>query len=351
MKTCFSLVSLFLFGWYGSVVAEIGPSFSLEDSAWRATDILVVTEGPTIDGNLRVLEVWKGSLKVNTDVSIPELASFADETARVVSVRYQEMNTSAATVVTGSRMILFLKQPVEPLGRWRPANFFNDMTVSVLWIEQGRAYAFGQVINPGPTILVPTHWNEGAIKEETLGIIRTQNAIAEAVKDDNLTRRANSLEPFAQSKMWNARKLAFAELPKCGTNALPVLRAMLSNQDLAAQHSDVIEALGAAGGIAVGPELTTLVQSEFLFWKQTAPELPMGWWNGAGLNWTNVEELRNHYGKLLSAVCVLGTIRYSGCKDAVTNVRDLWRSLPQLGDKTGINQMSEQCDSVLQQIH
>jgi len=35
------------------------------------------------------------------------------------------------------------------------------------------------------------------------------------------------------------------------------------------------------------------------------------------------------------------------CKEVVTEFRDFWRSLPQLDDKSGLNQMSEECDKIL----
>ena len=39
------------------------PSFNLDESAWHATHIVVVSEGQKIDGELRVLESWHGDLR------------------------------------------------------------------------------------------------------------------------------------------------------------------------------------------------------------------------------------------------------------------------------------------------
>lgn len=59
-----------------SVLAGIRPSFMPEESSWRATDIVVVTEGKEIDGVVQVIETWKGELKPGSTLTIPELAEF-----------------------------------------------------------------------------------------------------------------------------------------------------------------------------------------------------------------------------------------------------------------------------------
>lgn len=46
-----------------SASAGIRPSFFLETSSWRATDIVVVAEEEQIDGVMKVLETLKGDLK------------------------------------------------------------------------------------------------------------------------------------------------------------------------------------------------------------------------------------------------------------------------------------------------
>lgn len=57
--------------------ARIEPSFSLEESAWKATDIVVAFEGDVIDGKLQVLEAWKGDLKKGNSLDVPEMKVFA----------------------------------------------------------------------------------------------------------------------------------------------------------------------------------------------------------------------------------------------------------------------------------
>lgn len=44
----------------------------------------------------------------------------------------------------------------------------------------------------------------------------------------------------------------------------------------------------------------------------------------------------------------LKKLKAVSCKALVIELRDFWRSLPQLEDKSGLDQMSKECDSILQ---
>jgi hypothetical protein len=76
--------------------------------------------------------------------------------------------------------------------------------------------------------------------------------------------------------------------------------------------------------------------------------LKEGWWND--MRNTNTEYLRSRYGKLLFALVTLQEQKYAGCRTVVTQFRDFWRSLPQLEDRSGLNQMSQQCDQILKAL-
>ena len=67
-------------------------------------------------------------------------------------------------------------------------------------------------------------------------------------------------------------------------------------------------------------------------------------WNGKGLEWNEVERLRDRYGKAHATLRSLEEIRFGGCRNAVTKFRDFWSSLPQLAE---ISQLTEVCDRVL----
>jgi len=90
-----------------------------------------------------------------------------------------------------------------------------------------------------------------------------------------------------------------------------------------------------------------MVETELAFWKRAAPTLKQGWWNGEGLEWEQVEPLRIRYGVVLEVFYSLKKIRPPECRSAVTEFRDYWCSLPQLEDRSGLSQMSQACDAVL----
>ena len=67
-----------------SASAGIRPSFYAEECSWRATDIVVVSEGKKIDGIFEVLETWKGDLQPGETITIPEMAEFKAKDARLM---------------------------------------------------------------------------------------------------------------------------------------------------------------------------------------------------------------------------------------------------------------------------
>jgi hypothetical protein len=192
------------------------------------------------------------------------------------------------------------------------------------------------------------------MKARALDVVQTQEAITNTTTITDLSQRAVALKLLTSPKHFFARISAFDELGKCGEAALPVLRGMLNDQSLLAQHGDVIGALTQAGGSSVAAELTKIVETETQFWNQAAPGLKQGWWNGSGFQWpaeySKVEFLRNRYVKLYAALGALDGLKYNDCKTAVTQLRDVWRSHPQL-EQIGLGQMSQKCDGLLKELH
>jgi hypothetical protein len=348
-KTIIALVFAAYLGFILNSLAGIQPSFDLETLAWQASDIIVVKESEKLDGKCTIIETLKGELKPGNTMIIPELAVFSSEESRAIHRWSKDASSNLLTHVTGSRMSLFLKKSASDPEKWEAASRFGGMNVSVAWIEEGQTYSFVQEINPGPSLLVPLRLSESEIKARVSDTVQTQVVLAKTIAITNLVQRADALKSFVSSKHWFARKAAFAELGKCGEAALPVLRGMLNDESMLPQHGDVIGALGQAGGISVGAELTKLVETETQFWKQTAPNLKQGWWNGNGIQWSEVEFLRNRYVKLGSAIGVLGGVKYSGCIAAITQCRDVWRAFPQLKE-IGLDQIGQGCDGILKEI-
>lgn len=169
----------------------------------------------------------------------------------------------------------------------------------------------------------------------------------------DLSDRAEALKPFIHSSTYIARETAFEKLTECGPAALPVLTAELEqglDHDLLA---DVVKALAKAGGKDAGPPLTKFLAGELEFWKQTAPTLERGWWNGAGFGGPQidaikaVEPLRNRWSTLLQTLYALREIRYTESANLVADLNKLWRSLPHMSG----DQVAEACDDYLKTVN
>ena len=176
MKFLITITSvLFLLAVSSTASAGIRPSFSPEGCSWRATDIVVVTEGAQIDGNFTVIETWKGDLKPGETISVPELGQFKEQDARLIySEPWSDNKELQRRYVSGERMILFLRDARKPqdfgededddtqtgtsetrTSRWKPTNpMGTEIKYSTAWIENGKVYCFIQIMNPGDSALI-----------------------------------------------------------------------------------------------------------------------------------------------------------------------------------------------------
>jgi len=366
MKTLSTLTSLlFLLVICDSAFAGIRPSFTVEQCSWHATDIVVVTEGKVIDGVFTVIETWKGDLKPGETITIPELEQFKEKDARLINRWWNETRSGPSEYVTGERMILFLtdakkaragsredaKQDGESrraTSRWNSSNpMSTEIKYSTVWIENGKVSCFIQPINPGPSLLLRPGITEEELRDEALGVIGTQNNLNAALALADPATRAQSLEPFVQNEVFLAREGAFAGLTECGEAALPVLRRMLANEALRKLHAAVIEVFAKAGGKVSGSELIAWLYKELEFWRQTAPALQVGWWNGKGFETLEeVEPQRDRWMAIYQAVQELGKMKYTEAEQVLTELRDFWRSKPSLRD----DQINEACDETLREF-
>jgi hypothetical protein len=359
------LIFFFLLcGSASKVQTAIRPSFQLETCSWNATDIVVATEGKKIDGVFRVLEAWKGDLNPGDTIKVPELASFQSEASRVVQSPWYEKETKDRVIVTGERMVLFLKRDAQTAVtetasaapgpthsiKWKSASLFDEMSVSVVWIEEGRAFCFLQLMNPGPSLLVRLGLTEDELKNQSQQIKATQNSLLQAAGITNLATRAEALAPFAHDSLDQAREAAFAELKKVGPTALPVLRRLLADDSLLDIHAGVVEVLAETGKNDAAPDLVGLIKSDLEFWTRAGPILKKGWWNGEGFgSLEEVEPLRDRYSRDYEALLYLKKRPYRGSEASVTEFRDVWRSWQPL-EEIGSDQMSKACDEVLAEL-
>jgi len=328
----------------GSVSAEIRPSFNLHSCAWDATDIVVVTEGDAIDGEVLVLETWKGELRRGERLTIPELAAFAPEESRKVAEPWlRRDNDDVPKNVTGGRMVLFL---IRENDQWLPADQLSkEMNVSTVWIENDQTIAFFQQINPGPSELVSMDMSEEQLKKSIDYFIDRQKKINEAIGWHDAERLASAIPFLYRMENADAQRFMIEALGDAGPGAVPALLTILGDES----DENVIRALRKAGGADIAPKLIELLTQDLAFWKTAAPSLKPDWWNSDSLTTEKQYQLRTRYGRTYATLTALRELRFKGAEETVAAFRDFWRSLPQLGG-IGNDQIGRECDVVLYEL-
>jgi hypothetical protein len=340
--------------------AAVRPSFSLDYSSFHATDILLVQTGSDGD-SFAVVESWKGNVGVGENLIIPELRPSADGLPiSAYPASWPDSNGWEAVPKQppGSRMILFLRRnasggpPHESdsvSGRhvWLPSDLMHSMKASVVWVEGSRMYCFTQHFNPGPTTLNVMPGSPGELRTRVAEVVETQRNMEMALAATEEHQRAEALKPYVRSGIFPVQQFALEQLGKSGPAAAPTIRGMLDETAFADQASELVEALVKAGGKGVGEDLNRRLLQELAFWKSAAPSLPVGWWN---VDPSIHAPLREEYGKALQLVIGIGQIRYFPALASVTQLRNFWRSLPQLNDPSGLDQMVEECDKSIRHL-
>lgn len=342
------------------LIAAIRPSFWLDYSVWHATNILAVRATPR-DGDFEVYESWKGNVLPGEHVAVPGLkplshgvpissypkpsSSFGDFTGPSLEIPRQP---------PGSVMILFLKRtkisvglPIKtepsPPHDWEPASSFDDLKTSAVWIEEGQVYGFRQVMNPGPSVLTALGKSVSKLRERVAEIIRIQRDVEDALTVQDGDARAIRLKRHVHSDAVPAKQVALSELGRCGASALPIIRGMLDDAAFANETAEIVKAYVAAGGEMLGADLDARLRTELNFWRATGSGLVLGWWNQTPIPGA----LRSRYSLTLQLVLALQQIRYPQALLTARELRDFWRSLPQLNDPSGLNQMAEECDKLI----
>jgi hypothetical protein len=335
-----------------AAMAAFRPSFSLDYSGWHATDIVLVTT-TSKDGAFQVVETWKGDLVVGEQTAVPELRPSPD----AIPISNYPKSWSAALLggvseqtprePIGSRMVLFLTRASGGQRTWKPSDVMDSMKASVLWIHHGDLYCFGQPSNPGPSVLSLSHYSEGELRSRVIEINGVQQDITAALAVKDATERAERLKIFVHSDIQPARTSAFEGLGKSGPSAVRTISGMLDDPAFADEASELVKALVEAGGDAVAEELNTRLQHDLAFWKSRASSLSVGWWNED----TSIHApLRERYDQTYQLILGLEATHYSPAISTAVALRDYWRSLPQLNDPSGLNQITEECDKLIRKL-
>jgi hypothetical protein len=231
--------------------------------------------------------------------------------------------------------------------RWKPANFMDSMKASVVWIDGDQLYCFTQLMNPGPSVLSVAGISEERLRNRVAEIERIQENMTATLTTEDGEARAELLKSYVRSDVIPARQFALKELGKCGSSAVPTIRSMLDDPAFADEASELVTAITEAGGEAVGEELNRRLRQDLAFWRSTGPSLPQGWWNEDP---TPHAPLRERYDQTYHLILGLQQTHFSGALNTAIQLRDFWRSLPQLNDPSGINQIAEECDKLITQL-
>ena len=345
--------------------ASFRPSFDLDYCSWNATHIVLVATTPQGDV-FEVIESWRGNLNAGDHIMVPELEPASNAIPIALYLKqFRPNNPSDSRGIgeiprqpVGSRMVLFLKQAREvdpasglPNGirvhEWQSADVFHEMRASVIWVDGTQLYRFMQWTNPGPSLLSPWDTSLAKVQGRVTEVIRIQQGIAAVLNVREGGTRAEHLKPYVQSDLFPARRLALEELGKCGPAALGTIREMMDNPAFAHEVEDLIKAYSEAGGKAAGEELNARFREALSFWRATGPTLSPGWWNQ---DVTPHAPLRERYGQTIQLIRGLELTHYSAALSTAIQLRDLWRSLPQLNDPSGLNQMVEECDKLVDEL-
>lgn len=350
---------IFMLSMWQVCSAAIRPSFEIRRAAWHATDIVLV-RAESIGGQFTVIETMKGDLKPGDNLTIPTLKP--DGNARSLAsypIKYfysdRDPNTRIPKQAAGDRMFLFLRrQENDKLGEWIGASGWDDLKSSTVWIDRGQSYCFIQVMNPGPSALVNCGMDEAKIRSTVTSISEVQRRLQEIGRMEP-SLRGKELQSFIASdlrkapidRLPDARKFALELIGDCGQACLPQIRDMLHDESFSRVGAELVDAFAKAGRSGIEPELTLTLEGELRYWRSTGPSLSSGWWN---LDMTEDSPLRNRYSKTLELIRVMKGTRSPGAAETVTALRDFWRSLPQLNDPSGLNQMVHQCDQYLEDV-
>lgn len=256
----------------------------------------------------------------------------------------------------GSRLILFLKCSIDvakqarqnartAVCRWEPLDPTIEIKYSAVWIDSGCLFRFVELSHPGPLFLCE-------IRDETPETLRRRVAEVKTIQDnitaattmDDGTKRAELLKPYVRSDVYLARYAVMDELAKCGSVAVPTIRAMLDDTAFVNEWPDLIRTLVLAGGNRVGEDLTRHLQSELAFWTATGPSLAKGWYLPDTMPHP---PLRRHMAETDELIQGIDKIHYSPGLNTVVRVRDLWRSLPQLNETPWL---ADYCDKVIRNL-
>jgi hypothetical protein len=162
-------------------LAGIRPSFSLENSTWTASDIIVVKDDGEQRPRVTVEETWKGTLKPGDAIELVGLAA-ADAPKQTLA-----WNDSAfPDPVAGRKIVFFLRRQTtvenafpRTTGKWVGVSWSErDLWASAAFIDGDAVQVFWQTMNPGPSTLQSNGITAGVLKSEVGSVLKACDALS-----------------------------------------------------------------------------------------------------------------------------------------------------------------------------
>jgi hypothetical protein len=299
------LLSAILLTFAASLHAEIALLPEVHVPAWKATDVVIVTEGEVTDGNVEVLETWKGDLARGARISVPALAAFAGEQK-----------------VSGERILLYL---IRDGGEWL---FADGMQASVAWIANGTVFVMearpisGLVLNISST--------ESGWKAWTNEALAAQRALGEAMAEEDPAAIADAVPALFATGSGDIAEAVLAALGEAGPKAVPALRRVLADDRLGWHSREAIRVLVKAAGGTAAIELAELLEDDLAFWRGAVTTLKSDWPTDAGMPESQRSRLQTRYLRLEAALAALRDAGTNVAGRTVAEICELWQSSPQL---------------------
>lgn len=336
--TCALLVASFA----GDATASAGPRFELDVCAWDATHILVATEGHALDGHLTVVDSWVGSRAPGTELHLPDLAQLAPVGRRTLKYR-------RGLVVTGARMVLFLRED-PATGKWLEAEpRRGDIQSSACWIENDQVYANVASTNVGGNFLAPVKRSEQELRAHVLEIREAKRVLADLRTNEDAGQRLAVAARYVDADNAFAVHEAFKVIQGCGKVAVPFLVSLMALDRDGRYEERVFRALGEIGDPSAVPPLLGLLEEELVFWTEAKERLEDGWWSGDAMKWDERRILYLHIDRVEEPLRALKEMAAPGFEDVVRRTRRLWITAPAL-DGAWNGRIVRACDAALRAV-
>ena len=274
------------------------PCFQLDYAASNATHVVVV------DRHGRIRESWKGDLNVGQ--FLPVHAFNIPESLPVDYESYtgqKSLYKNRPRYVGGGRRALFLirrGKNIRDPKTWRPSvnpiwKNVAEMKIATVWLQDGHAFAYFQVSNPGKLRLLPigdrrtirsikrtsfadddsfnkevyrrSFMTKANLKRDVLKLSEITEQLQRIQAEKDSSKRAASLLKIIDPQYRMHQVQILKLLPNCLPDALPVFRNALRDEKYLSIHHKLIE-MCEEFPYDIQPELESIIAMEAEAWRK-----------------------------------------------------------------------------------